>query len=927
MDRRKFHTPSKRNGKTVMGRRKNRISQDDYLSSDSGGSDEEGEEDYQYGDFESFTQPSRRKKRKHGQKSKEDAMLGVFAEDSDDDDRNLMNKNIRYKGVNFVEKDEENEGSEIQEERNTQKEDEEDDEESFRPGLGGRRMNQFSGLGFRQAQDESSDQVETPDEEEERPRMGLGARILGGGSRTNRSFGLGFRQAQPEPQTAEEEEEEEDVYRPSISHHVPEPPLSSTFAQHTTTQSDTMHTTLPSAPKPSTTTKKTIPGKKYGLGATMLEKMGYKQGKGLGTEGQGILNPIETKLRPERMGLGGVKEMTAQAREEARRRGQVVDDDDDDERRKGRRRDGTSGTSTPRSRARKVVYQTAEEMAGGMEVPATIQKLVDLQGREVDLSSISSGGKMEDDLRIAQLARRDLKRFGDEWKGLEQQKKYVDLELGRMREALRVEEEKIRKGDEILDEIERLAKSASGQVTLDQIDTEILEIQLKASQDDNTQFGIDELVIGIISPIIKQLMLDWDPLTDATLNGLTRHLKSWHSILRIRTKGQLEEEIEAEPSFAHHHNKAPPYESLLYHLIIPKLRSSINNTWTPYDPQPVITLLESWDPIFPGWIHNLLLEQVILPKLRSAIDHWNPRRTKESVHLWIFPWLPYLGTHMDDLIKTVQHKFKIVLEIWDVNSGIIHSLDEWKEVFGKGVLEDLLLKHILPKLALEIRENFVVDPSDQKLQVLTDVVLPWRKYFRDSTWGQLLESEFFSKWLSMLHLWLTSEGVNLEEVGQWYEWWRHSVFPIDVLQLEGVRRGFKAGLDLMSMAADYVDRGLSLSKRPAPITGVHRPSMKPAKVPTTKKEKTKPAITQIKETTFRDVLEDLCAENNLLLVPLRTADPVSGRTLFRITASADGKGGVTGYIGEGDILWLQTKRQGPFEPVGLDKVVALAERR
>jgi len=63
------------------------------------------------------------------------------------------------------------------------------------------------------------------------------------------------------------------------------------------------------------------------------------------------------------------------------------------------------------------------------------------------------------------------------------------------------------------------------------------------------------------------------------------------------------------------------------------------------------------------------------------------------------------------------------------------------------------------------------------------------------------------------------------------------------------------------------------------------------------------------------------------LVPLRTADPFSGRSLFRITASADGKGGVTGYIGEGDILWLQTKRLGPYEPVGLDKVVPLAERR
>ena len=86
-------------------------------------------------------------------------------------------------------------------------------------------------------------------------------------------------------------------------------------------------------------------------------------------------------------------------------------------------------------------------------------------------------------------------------------------------------------------------------------------------------------------------------------------------------------------------------------------------------------------------------------------------------------------------------------------------------------------------------------------------------------------------------------------------------------------------------------------------------------------------LAEIQETTFKDVLEDLCAENNLLLVPLRTADEATGKALFRITASADGKGGVTGYIGDGDVLWLQTKRQGPYEPVGLEKVVPLAERR
>jgi tuftelin-interacting protein 11 len=284
---------------------------------------------------------------------------------------------------------------------------------------------------------------------------------------------------------------------------------------------------------------------------------------------------------------------------------------------------------------------------------------------------------------------------------------------------------------------------------------------------------------------------------------------------------------------------------------------------------------------------------------------------------------------MDHLIQTVRQKFKIVLETWDISRGVVTGLEEWRELFGKGTLEELLLKYILPKLALELREKFVVDPSDQKLEVLEKVVMPWRLYFRASTWGQLLESEFFSKWLAMLHLWLTSEGVDLSEVGQWYEWWKHSVFnfPPEVLEMEAVRRGFKTGLDLMSKAADYTEQGLSLTKLPSPVTVQRRPETEwksTNKMPR-RTEVTKPVVVG-EETTFRDVLEDFCAENDLLFIPLRPAHE-DGNPLFRVTAHADGKGGVVGYIGKGDVLYVQSTRQGPFKPESLDRLPELAKRR
>jgi tuftelin-interacting protein 11 len=69
------------------------------------------------------------------------------------------------------------------------------------------------------------------------------------------------------------------------------------------------------------------------------------------------------------------------------------------------------------------------------------------------------------------------------------------------------------------------------------------------------------------------------------------------------------------------------------------------------------------------------------------------------------------------------------------------------------------------------------------------------------------------------------------------------------------------------------------------------------------------------------MVEEFCAEENLLLIPLREAHDQTGLPLFRITASATGRGGAVAYL-KGDVLWVQNKKDKTmWEPTGLDEAL------
>jgi tuftelin-interacting protein 11 len=137
------------------------------------------------------------------------------------------------------------------------------------------------------------------------------------------------------------------------------------------------------------------------FGARMLEKMGWQAGTGLGTAGEGIVTPVESKLRPKGMGLAfkGFNEKTAQSKAEARRRGEVVSDDEEDPRqKKGRKpkardqQERSDAWKKPKKTKKKVEHKTYEQIIAeaGQEAPAAgMGQIIDATGATVSDTLIS----------------------------------------------------------------------------------------------------------------------------------------------------------------------------------------------------------------------------------------------------------------------------------------------------------------------------------------------------------------------------------------------------------------------------------------------------------------------------------------------------------------------------------------------------------
>jgi len=643
---------------------------------------------------------------------------------------------------------------------------------------------------------------------------------------------------------------------------------------------------------------------KYGKGFKFLKKLGW-QGGGLGKEGEGIANPLQSLLRTRNQGISaddkGVNDNVDGYIHQKPKTGIdiLLGSEESRQAEKMKREikkqaDGWKKDSKPKPKREE--YVTAKEIR--QDTPQ-VYVIRDMTGPQERILTSLEGA------------------FGFGSSGLEfGRMKELKLNIRRLiddceRDLTDYEKEKIKTEEKITSLEDEISGKVPKKPRMPSSDIENIRISLKECTKKNG---------------FRNAMNRMEKLRKAFPDAM--NMKDVKEICLCVISPLVRNEISKKPGGILH-NKDDVFTMLddiettldvtgddvwilfLRDVLVDQLRREFS-TWNVRH----LTGIELYDKmkgIMPNPILLDVISNSIIPRLIVEIERWNIVH-ELTVNTWVHPWIEHIPTQqLQQVFDTVHRKIIRWLGTWNMENPMIllRLLRPWKLVFNESQWKIIItrlrrrLKHI-PECV--VRRTI---PSRENPVELAEALFVWSEYWGVEEFQEALEDKVFQPWLRTLRVWLEDDDIDFKDVIEWVKGWR-SLMPKIVLSSPYVEDTLNYGLKVTKHFMTGGDAPL-----PPPRTvNIAKPDDSDY-IPPTDRLAESVRVQRVEDVTMniKDVLEEIAGEENILMMPTKHRSD-NGKQLHKF--------GKALIFWDSTIVYCQTKA-GKFIPLVLDELTKVGK--
>ncbi|KAJ1956774.1 hypothetical protein EC988_001172 [Linderina pennispora] len=552
---------------------------------------------------------------------------------------------------------------------------------------------------------------------------------------------------------------------------------------------------------------------------SMMEKMGYKHGEGLGKHGEGRIEPVEVTLRRAGEGISYSGSERPQS-EKPRHKPQP----------KGRGSRPQSGTSTPRADGhrvgprRKTQYKTLDELQAtteqtfrdifvDMTTNTEVGSMAELAAKRPD---VKAKDKLANEVRLGldlALSRQDSLVREKEIErrrlaGLQREMQALTLGTAQRKariDHLRAMKEGIASVLSVSSEtsVESAESAADDLAELFMAHERIYEMARHAQETSGfdvwTELSLEKIVTSTLYGHYARIFRAWEPTGHPELIA-----RIVGPILRYTSANEADSLAE----------EMTPVESLLNRTAVPRLRQFLHSQWDPLT-DDLVQILDGLPPVLVQ-----VVADDVATVLQRFVDNINPRLIMERyrqvqnkpsddraaaladlrIDRILLPWLPLIHDH-DALLTAIRSKLCTALDKWtpskENNSDIMALVSPWMEIFDGKDLRRLSTK-VSSRLEDMLRTEFRFDAQRQVVWPFK-VVLKWHSLLPFAPWFAVVRRGVLNGFIDYLRRWLSDPGANYAEIADWYWAWK-SLYPQEIFERSEVQQEFRKPLVYMSYA-------------------------------------------------------------------------------------------------------------------------------